>query len=228
MKYYKPDKNRKIQENGENNPFDSFHDNYFKLTKSIRNWQIAFFSMFIICLLSLAMTFKLATQSSIIPYIVEVNKETGIVKGVDFINKIRYTTNDKLIISALRKHINETRLIPLDSVVYSKNIDEAYNFLSVPMQRKLLENIRIEDTEGKMKDEETRDIKIKSILKQSDNTYQIRWNEKVYDKDGNILSSTPVTGLFTIKLIEPKTEEQMLINPLGIIITNFNYSNDVS
>uniref|UniRef100_UPI00260C0BFE VirB8/TrbF family protein n=1 Tax=uncultured Cetobacterium sp. TaxID=527638 RepID=UPI00260C0BFE len=97
MKYYKPDKNRKIQENGENNPFDSFHDNYFKLTKSIRNWQIAFFSMFIICLLSLAMAFKLATQSSIIPYIVEVNKETGIVKGVDFINKIRYTTNDKLI-----------------------------------------------------------------------------------------------------------------------------------
>ena len=141
IKYYNPDKNRKIQENGENNPFDSFHDNYFKLTKSIRNWQIAFFSMFIICLLSLAMAFKLATQSSIIPYIVEVNKETGIVKGVDFINKIRYTTNDKLIISALRKHINETRLIPLDSVVYSKNIDEAYNFLSIPMQRKLVETI---------------------------------------------------------------------------------------
>ena len=127
IKYYNPDKNRKIQENGENNPFDSFHDNYFKLTKSIRNWQIAFFSMFIICLLSLAMAFKLATQSSIIPYIVEVNKETGIVKGVDFINKIRYTTNDKLI----------------DSVVYSKNIDEAYNFLSIPMQRKLVVNGRI-------------------------------------------------------------------------------------
>ena len=119
---YKPGEKLKTQGGLPSNPDSVFNEKYMKLAKSLRNWQIAFLSQTILFTISLLGFIKVATQTQIIPYIVEVNKEEGIVKNIGAINRINYVANDKLIMSTLRNFILKTRSIPLDPIMYGRNI----------------------------------------------------------------------------------------------------------
>ena len=73
-----------------------------------------------------------------------------------------------------------------------------------------------------------RDINITSILKIRDKTFQVRWIEKNYTENGNIYSENSMTGIFTVNFINPKemNEDILLLNPMGIIITDFSISRE--
>lgn len=184
---FKPGEKLKTQGGLPSNPDSVFNEKYMKLAKSLRNWQIAFLSQTILFTISLLGFIKVATQTQIIPYIVEVNKEEGIVKNIGAINRINYVANDKLIMSTLRNFILKTRSIPLDPIMYGRNIKEAYSFLGEIAQTKLKSQIIAEDTKDKMKNKETRDISITTILKVDNKNYQVRWIETGYDERGNIV-----------------------------------------
>lgn len=227
MKKFLPKEGYKVQRGLSANPFNPFHENYFKLAKSVKNWQIAFLSIFILFIFSLFGIIRLSTQSFIVPYIVEVNKEEGVIRNIGEINKIRYVPNDKLIFSVLRSFIQNTRNIPLDQVVYGRNIQESYAFLNDVSIQKLLDYIEKDNVKEKIKDKKSRDISITSILKMDKNNFQIRWVENQYNKTGNKEKIKKYSGIFHIEIIKQTEEAKMLINPMGIIISDFSYSEEM-
>lgn len=223
---FKPKNNElKTQQGLSTDP--EFHNKYMQLAKSVRNWQIAFLSIFILFVITLFGYIKTANSTHIVPYIIEVNKEDGIVKNIGEINKVKYVPNDRIIISALRDNIIKMREIPLDQVLYGKRINETYEFLSLPMQKKLKEIIVNENIQNKMKNKETRDVKITNIVKMNDNNYQVRWTETSYQQDGQVIDKNRKSAIFTLELKKYKDERKLLINPLGITITNFNFNTDI-
>ena len=61
----------------------------------------------------------------------------------------------------------------------------------------------------------------------SKNSYQVRWNESIFNSQGAPVDDYKMTGIFTITYIEPKTEKEILENPLGIYIKDFSWSKEL-
>lgn len=202
-------------------------DMYLKLAKSVRTWQLAFLINSIFLFIILGHNIYLTTSISKVPYIIEVEKSSGIISNIGDIRKIKYIPNDKNVFSVLSRHIIATRSIPLDQVRYGQDIEEQYYFLNKVTQQKLLEYITKDNVEDKMKRKESRDVSITSILKMQEKTYQVRWSENNYSDNGNLYSTVPMVGMFTVDYITPQTEDMLMVNSLGIIITDFSYSQEM-
>ena len=84
-----------------------------------------------------------------------------------------------------------------------------------------------DNVEEKMRKKESRDVSITSVLKMQENTYQVRWTENNYSDTGNIYSTVPMVGMFTVDYITPESEDMLMVNSLGIIITDFSYSQEM-
>ena len=208
--------------------FDDWHDRYFKLNKSKRNWQVAFLILCVLNFISLVTIFKMTSQITVVPYIIEIDKEMGTIRNVGDLRNIKYQIGDKNIIAMLNNFVQKTRGIPLDIVRYGKDIQEQYSFLNEVGQQKLLSLISKDNVEVKMKRQESRDINIISILKIDENTFQVRWVENNYTKEGTLYNSIKMSGIFTIGYLDQNTlgEKTLLTNPLGLIIKDFNVSKE--
>lgn len=217
----------KRREELNNNAPHTGMDMYFKLAKSVRNWQLAFIINSIFLLIILGHNIYLTTSITKVPYVIEVEKSSGVISNIGDIRKIKYIPNDKNIFAALSRHIIATRSIPLDQVRYGKDIQEQYYFLNKITQQKLLEYITKDNVEEKMRRKESRDVSITSVLKMQENTYQVRWTENNYSDTGNIYSTVPMVGMFTVDYIAPESEDMLMVNSLGIIITDFSYSQEM-
>jgi type IV secretion system protein VirB5 len=75
---------------------------------------------------------------------------------------------------------------------------------------------------------ETVETEIVSVIPQSPDTWQIEWNEKVFDRQG-----TPVglpyrmRALATVEIVPPTSstsEEKIRQNPLGVFVRDFSWS----
>lgn len=209
--------------------FDNeWNDRYFRLNKSKRNWQIAFLTLCLLNFICLGIIFKMTNQITVVPYVVEVDKEMGIVRNIGDLRNVKYQVGDKNIISTLNSFVQKTRGIPLDMVRYGKDIQEQFSFLNDVSQQKLLSLISKDNVETKVKRQESRDINIISILKIRENTFQVRWEENNYTKEGTLYNSTKMSGIFTVGYLNPNTlsEQLILTNPLGIVIKDFNISKE--
>ena len=84
----------------------------------------------------------------------------------------------------------------------------------------MIENEKINDL---INENYTRDMQIQSLVKMAntENSYQIRWNETLIDGIGEIVQRRNYTGIFTITVEVPETLADLENNPLGIKILDF-------
>ncbi|OCR84582.1 conjugal transfer protein TrbF, partial [Campylobacter fetus subsp. testudinum] len=65
---------------------------------------------------------------------------------------------------------------------------------------------------------------IDSIVLQTNDTWQIQWRETATNLIEEQISDIVYRGFFKVKQIIPTKEEDILKNPLGIFITDFNFA----
>lgn len=84
-----------------------------------------------------------------------------------------------------------------------------------------------EDFQTKISNGNTTMLKLKGFNKYSgqDNTYQIRWDETLYDNSGKIISNYSMEAFYTIDFVQV-TKESIHLNPLGIQIKDFSVSQE--
>lgn len=166
-------------------------------------------------------------KSSVVPYVVEVDSTTGVVRNAGLAEAKEYTPQAAEMKYFLSQFIRNIRSLPLDPVVYKKNIEAAYGFLTKQAANKMnvqLQNENPLERFGK----ETVQVKIGSMLAMTDgsSSYQIRWTEEHYDIASGKKTSMPMSGIFTIRLQPPKQQQDLEVNPLGIFIADFNWTQE--
>ena len=67
---------------------------------------------------------------------------------------------------------------------------------------------------------QTVSIDVKSVLPNSNRTYEIEWIETTHDLNGGVLATDHWKGSFSIALNPPTEELLMRVNPLGIYVTD--------
>lgn len=192
-----------------------------------RAWQLLSIISLMVTLVAVSGAIYIGSQSKFIPYIVEVNKlgET-IVVGRTQVGTIK---DPRIIRAKVANFIDTLRLVSVDPALQRNYIYKTYESLRRGDPAFEKANIFYQDpktnpfTLGKAI---SRNIEIKSLNRQTDETYQIDWLEKTYDKKGILLYLKEFRALVTVFLspIDVESVEQLIENPLGIFIRDYNIS----
>jgi type IV secretion system protein VirB5 len=71
---------------------------------------------------------------------------------------------------------------------------------------------------------ETTSVTVNSVLSLSHETWQAEWTEERYSLIGKKLSEKRYRGIFTTAIAPPNEMREIIANPLGIFVTDFNFS----
>jgi len=123
--------------------------------------------------------------------------------------------------------VKSSRARSLDPVVTRDAMTKAYRFLAGDAigQMNQLASTDALLTEMGRGGRVARSVEIASVLQKSPSTFQVRWVEAEF-ANGLQRSREAYTGLFEVKLVPPTNEADAFKNPLGLFVTNFNWSRE--
>jgi len=189
------------------------------------NWRLAFFGALALCFVLVGGLIYQSTKSAVAPYIVEVGPG-GELLAVSKAVQAKGLPNDPQVKYFLIKWIKDMRDMPLDVVVKKQAWISAYGYMRQKAALKMNEIIKAENPMSKI-GQETISITPAAIVKMSESTYQIRWTEDVFSKEGAKKESYRMTGLISVDFSAPKTEKEIMSNPLGLYIKDFSWSKEL-
>jgi type IV secretion system protein VirB5 len=188
-----------------------------------RNWRLmAFGCLALTGVSSLGLVWQ-AGRSSITPYVVEVDK-LGEVHAVGAAAEAYHPT-DAQIAYQLAQFLNNVRSLPLDPVVVRQNWLSAYDFTTDRGAAALNEYARANDPFAKV-GKQTIAVEVTSVVRASPDSFQVRWIERRYEQ-GALAATDRWTGILSIVLQPPTTEERLRKNPLGIYVNGLNWSREL-
>ncbi len=189
-----------------------------------KNWRLVALGML---LLSAAMTAGLIWQSNrstITPYVVEVDT-LGSVRAIGPAAQ-SYKPTDAQIAHELETFIQNVRALPIDPIVVRDNWLKAYNYVTPRGGALLNDYARTRDPFSKVGRESTA-IETTSVVRASDNSFQVRWIERTY-LNGSLTSTQRWTAILSILLRPPTDEEALRKNPLGIYVDGLNWTRELT
>lgn len=175
---------------------------------------------------SVYMNISLLSQRNIEVNYVGYDRNQANVLYVGPIREVDFTDNHAIISKELRDVVRWIRSIPSDLVVAQENWKTAYARFSANVATRFNADHRNRsplDEVGTL----TRQVRFNSVLPVGKNTFQLQWEEVEYDKNGNSKAAVSYTGLFSFYFKVPETREELLINPMGFRISDFQFEEDL-
>lgn len=188
-----------------------------------RNWRLmALGSMILAIGLSGGVIWQ-ARRSTITPYVIEVEK-FGEVRAIGPAIEA-YKPSDAQIAYHLARFIDNVRSLSIDPIIVRQNWLRAYDFATNRAANTLNDYARQNDPFAKV-GTRTITVEVTSVVRASDDSFEIRWREEIFE-NGSLASTDRYTGVLSIVLQRPRTEETLRKNPLGIYVHALNWSLDL-
>ena len=169
------------------------------------------------------------TQHKVVPFVIAINAESGEPKILGRVADSVYSPKEQEIKYFLGQFISFVRSVPSDPVVIKKNWMNAYLYLR-RQAANLLNDIANRDDDNPLKKigEQTVSVKPISIVRVGgSNSFQARWKESRYSKNGAPIDEYTMTAVFTLEFDTPKDEATLSVNPLGIFVSNFQWNREL-
>ncbi|MCU7927553.1 MAG: conjugal transfer protein TrbF [Candidatus Thiodiazotropha sp. (ex Dulcina madagascariensis)] len=206
----------------------SWNDHVGAQVASRRMWQIAALMAFMVVLAAIGGIIQIGSQSKFIPYVVEVDKlgqhaVAGVVQSAS-------KADPRVIKASVAEFISDARLVTPDVSVQRKAIFRIYAKLAHndPATQKMSEWLNGDEEKNPFQraTKEMVSIEIASALPQSQDTWQIDWEETIRDRQGVVTGIINMRALVTTYLSKStqETEDNMRRNPLGIFVRDFSWS----
>jgi len=220
---------------GENdNPYLSarrtWNDHMRSVQASRNMWQILALLCLLIALAGIGGVVVIGSQSKFVPYVVQVNNlgEAVAVSRAD----TAAVADQRVIHASVASFINDLRLVTPDIALQRRAIFRIYAMLSTndPATVKANEWFGGDENSSPFKraELETVNVEIISVIPQSEETWQVDWLEKVYDRQGHLaeppFKMRALLRVYTQPPTQSTTEEQIRNNPLGIYIQDYSWS----
>ena len=188
------------------------------------NWRLMALGSVLLSVILAAILLWFGRSGSAVPYIVELDPQ-GAARVVGPAADT-YRPTDAQIAYHLARFIENVRSLSIDPVVVRGNWLKAYDFVTDRAAVALNDDARSNDPFARL-GRETVAVEVTSVVRASDQSFQIRWLEKSF-KDGTPDRTTRMTGIFTVAIVPPVTAELIRKNPLGIYVQAFNWSQDLN
>lgn len=188
-----------------------------------RMWQFIGLASLLINLVAVAGLIYIGSQSKFIPYIVEVDKlgESVTVGRADQASPV----DDRITKATLANLIVHARTITTDAALQRKYILDLYSKINAKDPAAIKMNEWFKTSPFKRAESTLVNVEVKSVLKQSDSTWQIDWIETTRTHDGNLAKpAEQMRGLFNIYFEPPEDEAKILANPTGLYVKDFSWA----
>jgi len=165
----------------------------------------------------------LGAQNKLIPYVVAVDK-LGTAVAVQPASKASIT-DSRIIRAQLAAWIEAVRSIYQDAGAERVNLKAAYAMIRCNdgAYQALNEYFSQQDP-FKRAESEGVSVEISTVLPISEKTWQVQWRETVHSSKGEIMKETPMQANITVAISPPTDEATLLVNPMGVYITQFNWT----
>ncbi|OGT21403.1 MAG: hypothetical protein A3C55_01865 [Gammaproteobacteria bacterium RIFCSPHIGHO2_02_FULL_42_13] len=186
-----------------------------------KNWRFIALLSTVVALLSLVMLAVSLSMSQNVVYVAQVTTAGRVVNVSPL--QVPYQPAEAQEEYFVTQFVKLVREIPMDPVVAKKNWMDAYNFLTERSSKQLNDYFQKNnpvDSLGK----QTISVEITDINPISAETYQVDWIETSVDSDGKASAPANFSGTFSLMVQQPTSQKTILLNPLGIYITNFHIS----
>lgn len=187
---------------------------------SARTWRrVAFACLALMAALVAGLT-VVALQQRTFVHVVEVDPQGQVlsVRAADG----RWSPTEAQTAYHVGRFIRLVRSLPTDGVVLRENWLEAYRFLTPQAAAQLTEIARRDDpflSLGRV----GRTVYIRSIIARSDRSYEVSWIERSTNGSGSN-DGEAYSGVFTVTTRAPRTADDIAINPIGLLISDFSWS----
>jgi type IV secretion system protein VirB5 len=164
-----------------------------------------------------------SVQSRVTPYVVQVDK-FGAVQAVAPAVQ-HYVPTDAEIAWYLGRFITDVRSLSSDPVIVRRNWLEAYDYTTDHGATALNQYAQDNDP-FKQIGQRTISVQINSVVRASDNSFQVKWTEQIFDH-GALEKTERWTSILSVVTKPPATAEILKRNPLGVYINALNWSREL-
>jgi type IV secretion system protein VirB5 len=188
-----------------------------------KNWRLVSFGTLGMALLLGGGMLWQASQSRVTPYVVQVDK-FGAVQAVGPAIQ-NYSPTDAEIAWYLARFVTDVRSLSLDPVVVRRNWLEAYDYATDHGALFLNQYAQANDP-FKAVGERTISVQITSVVRASDNSFQVKWTEQIFEHDA-LARTEHWTAILAVVTKQPTTAEILNKNPLGLYVNGVNWSREL-
>jgi type IV secretory pathway TrbF-like protein len=198
-------------------------ERYGSYVKAASAWRIVGILGLSMAVIGFGYAMYLSTQVKLVPYIVEVDK-LGTAVTAGFPQQIEYA-DARVVRSTLGNFVSSFRSITPDAVVQKQYIDRTYALLrtSDPSTEKINAWFR-DNSPFERSKKNTVAIEVNNIVALSTKTYQVDWTEFERDRKGKETGTRRFRGIATVALTAPQDESIIRLNPIGLYVTDFDWT----
>lgn len=212
---------------GELNPYvearREWNERYGGYIEQAQHWRLMAIISGTIALIAVTGVAYIGAQSKIVPYVVEVDK-FGTVAAVARAEQPA-EVDQRVIKAYLARFVTDWRAVTIDRQAQKGAIDRVYAMLpsgSVALS-KLNDYFRANNP-FVVSSKRSVGVAVTNLLPISERTWQVEWQEVTRDPRGEIQGNVRMKASILIGITPPLDETLMLINPLGVYITDVNWS----
>jgi len=194
------------------------------LAKGKRNWQLAAFGLLGLFAIVLVAFVRLASESRITPYVVEVDK---LGRAVAFGPAERTAQTDPRIVAAtLALFIRNVRAVSSDGVVQRELLYRAYANTAGKARQVLDGWFSLPEHDPRLLGQRfTRSIEVDAILPVPGSAvWRVQWTEREQPVFVGSIHESAWEGYLTVKVHRPRTVSVIEDNPLGIYVTDLTWT----
>lgn len=200
-----------------------WNERYGDYIQQAHHWRLTAVLCAAIALVATVGVVYIGGQSKIVPYVVEVDKlgDATAVARAD-----RPTAVDpKVIKASLARFISDWRTVTVDRLAQKGSIDRVYAMLpngSVAVHK--LSDYYQAHNPFTVAASHSVAVAVTNVLPISDQTWQVEWQEITRDTRGSVQGGVRMKASLLITITPPADESLILVNPLGVYITDLNWS----
>jgi type IV secretion system protein VirB5 len=197
-------------------------DRYGHLARNAAQWRRISLALLLCCVVCVLSVIHMAGKITVVPYIVQVDRH-GYEIAVEPVAASRVDT--RLIIAHVARYIWSLKTVFTDPEAQLHLMNFIYN--STPVDTAAEKRYReyyTANNPAAISESETVSATVSSVLSLSADTWQAEWVEERYTLGGERIGVKHYRGIFATAVITPGSMREILLNPLGIYVTDFNFS----
>jgi len=185
------------------------------------NWQLMAFAELALVAMLTAALFYLANQSKIAPYVVQVDK-LGQAVAFGPASELREPT-ERLYRYQLATFVYNVRSVLVDVDAQRVQIAQAFAY-SRGGAKDFLTGYFRETYEATLAANETVNVQVHAVLRLSAKTWQVQWAETHTNHSIGSQREEHWQAALTTEFLQPSTSEEILVNPLGLYVSEIHWT----
>lgn len=215
------------RQNAPENPYiaarQEWNERYGNYVRAAATWRAVGLLSLAMAVIGFGYALFQSTQVKLVPYIVEVDK-LGSAVMAGFPEKIEYA-DARVVRAMLSSWVSAFRSVTPDAIVEKRYVDRTYALLKRedPATAKINDWFRNNSPFDRARTM-TVSVEVTNVVALSKKSYQIDWSEIERDRSGKELRTRRYRGIATVALSPPQDEAVIRLNPIGLYITDFDWT----